>query len=334
MMHISMLLRSVEAEVRILAFGLLLASPASNALVQPEVLDCIQRNFVYIHEDCDSHDRGELLSLTRRLLKRLHDSEVAMLRTNNPDSEPILKHYRLFRKQYYAFLEDELGITSSYPRHILALACLHILIDFSGSSEVSSDLELLGALLNLVFDPFEDVRSSATSLLQTLLPRNSRSAKLLLHDDLLVRVRDLALRSDRADHADAMGHVLALRESSTYLSDPGGGSEAHSALSDDVSWLSKLTSPSGGSKLEPGNDLPIHGVLTGIYYRIRDLCQGQDAYQLWLEVIELSYNVWKQVEPQLCIDSPERANEAEQDNGGEGPKDLLSYSWRVLRDSR
>jgi hypothetical protein len=320
--------------VRILAFGLLLASPASNAVVQPEVLDCIQRNSVYLHEDCDSHDRGELLSLTRRLLKRLHDSEVTMLKTNKPDSEPILKRYRLFRKQYCTFLKDELGITSSYPRHILALHCLHVLVEFSGSNEVPSDLELLSILMNLVFDPFEDVRSTATSLLQTLLPRNSRSAKLLLQDDLLVRLRDLALRTDRADHADAMGHVLALRESSIYLSDPRSLSKARSTLSDDVSWLSKLSSPSGGSKLEPGYDLPIHGVLTGIYYRIRDLRQGRDANQLWLEVIELSYNVWKQVEPQLCIDSPERATEAEKDNGEKGPKDLLSYSWRVLRDSR
>ena len=47
--------------------------------------------------------------------------------------------------------------------------------------------------------------------------------------------------------------------------------------------------------------------------------------------------VWSRVRSRLCTDAPE-TEEDELDGGGTedvgGPKDLLSYSWRALRDSR
>ena len=51
-------------------------------------------------------------------------------------------------------------------------------------------------------------------------------------------------------------------------------------------------------------------------------------------VLEVCITIWDMVRSILCIDSPETAYEAEDDDGKEGPKDRLAYSWRALRDSR
>lgn len=51
-------------------------------------------------------------------------------------------------------------------------------------------------------------------------------------------------------------------------------------------------------------------------------------------IVAICENVWTKVTPVLCIDSPEGHTDELIDDFMVGPKDLLSYSWRALKDSR
>jgi hypothetical protein len=44
--------------------------------------------------------------------------------------------------------------------------------------------------------------------------------------------------------------------------------------------------------------------------------------------------IWQQAKPVLCIDSPEGHSDEPVEELNVGPKDVLSYSWRSLRESR
>ena len=44
--------------------------------------------------------------------------------------------------------------------------------------------------------------------------------------------------------------------------------------------------------------------------------------------------VWHEVKPVLCVDSPEGYIDEAAEDLAVGPKDILSYSWRALRESR
>lgn len=44
--------------------------------------------------------------------------------------------------------------------------------------------------------------------------------------------------------------------------------------------------------------------------------------------------IWEEVKPVLCVDSPEGHTDEPVEDLNVGPKDILSYSWRALRESR
>ena len=55
---------------------------------------------------------------------------------------------------------------------------------------------------------------------------------------------------------------------------------------------------------------------------------------LILRILDICELVWTQVRTRLCIDSPETSTDDAEDDSSGGAKDMLSYSWRALRDSR
>ncbi|KIW73054.1 hypothetical protein PV04_01201 [Phialophora macrospora] len=334
------ILRSADPELRILTYGLLTISPAGNAAVRPDVLDCIVSSLSYLHDDPDAHARGELLSLTKRLLRRLRNSTIALRRVTkladtDEDANPVLESYKSFTGRFYEFLKNELCTAASYPRHILAVLSLQYLFDLTMDPDLLvGDKSLVQALVCLVIDPFEDVRSNAAIVLRTLASKDHGLVASVLSASLLQKVEVLAVRTGRADHADALGRLSALRglsgpPSNDVLADPNG-----TGLVEDIRHLKQLTSKQGSIELRPGCAIPIHGLLLGISYRIRYL-QPQDCHLRWFDftLLEVCANVWDQVRNQLCVDSPERASEIEIEADDEGPKDLLAFSWRALRDS-
>jgi hypothetical protein len=51
-------------------------------------------------------------------------------------------------------------------------------------------------------------------------------------------------------------------------------------------------------------------------------------------ILNVCQNIWLEVKSVLCVDSPEGHTDEAMDDLDVGPKDILSYSWRALRESR
>lgn len=335
------LLMTADPEVQILTYGLLASSPAGNAVIAPETLNCLTMTLKYLHEQADAHERGEILSITKRLLRRLHNSALALRKSSkavNGDQgdEISLSSYKSFMKNLYDFLKDELKPGISYPRHILGLSSLQHLLGLTEEPELFlNDTGLVADLINLVLDPFEDVRSSASAMLHTLACEHNGVVQGALSRDLLERVEALALKTGRADHADAMGRLYALQGAYLSLSNEAPVPTKGDSLAEAIRRLERLTSEDHGVELRPGCTLPVHGLLLGISYQLRYIPrQDEEILVLGPAVLDICVNVWNQMRVQLCVDSPETAAELEDETNDEGPKDLLAYSWRALRDSR
>ncbi|OAL23138.1 hypothetical protein AYO22_06631 [Fonsecaea multimorphosa] len=333
------MLMSADYEVRTLTYGLLVLSPATSAIVMPETLECIASSMKYLHDDADAHERGEILSITKRLLRRLQSSVLtiqksAQLLHSVNDVEALLGFYSSFTKSFYAFLKEELNTGISYPRHILALLSLQHLLDLGLDHDIfTRDKSLVKALICLVLDPFEDVRSTAAAILQNLIVTNGSLIASTMDRGLLKRVEALSVRTLRADHADGMGRLCALRSFCSALNKPRR--DVHQTeMVEDICFLEGSTTGQGAVELRPGCAIPIHALLLATSYRLRNLSRRDEQITyIGPAIISVCKNVWEQVRHQLCVDSPETASEAEDEITNEGPKDLLAYSWRALRDS-
>lgn len=51
-------------------------------------------------------------------------------------------------------------------------------------------------------------------------------------------------------------------------------------------------------------------------------------------IVSFCDRIWMAVKPVLCVDSPEGHTDEPIEDLVVGPKDILSYSWRALRESR
>lgn len=336
-------LKVADPEVRILTYGLLVSSPATNAIVPAGALDCISSSLKYLHDDADAHERGEILSITKRLLRRIQTSALALRRSTSSNQsgnvhDTILIHYKSFTGTLCTFLKQELGPGISYQRHILSLLCLQHFLDLTTEPDaLMNDLELVVALTGLVLDPFEDVRSVTANLLHLLAAKGQERVRQVISQGLVNKVALLAVTSVRGDHADALGRLWALyysffdsAVSSQAVGDPVGNSALPHLLTQLEEYTSEIVN------LRPGSTFPIHGFLLAISYGLREP-KTQRAVRSFVDsmmVHQVCLQVWTHVRIHLCVDSPETSTEPEDEDSSEGPKDLLAYSWRALRDSR
>ncbi|KIX05824.1 uncharacterized protein Z518_03796 [Rhinocladiella mackenziei CBS 650.93] len=330
-----------SSEVRILAYGLLTSSPAANGIFPAGALKCIYSGLKYLHDDADAHERSEILSITRRLLKTLQTSSSSLRKTmispaRSEETVNIPAQYRSFSTRFYNFLKHELRSGISYQRHILSLQSLRYFIDLTVEPDIfEEDAELVTSLGCLVLDPFDDVRSTAASLLQYLAVKRPSLVARTINHRFVYDAELLAIRTVRADHADGMGRLWALwdlscNEKSACIQDRHNTADG-TELSRLISQLEQLTSDS--KNVRPGSEVAIHGSLLAINYRLRDL-KSQGRHHPMFDarsILNLCLQVWNQVRAYLCVDSPEM--ELEDEDGKGGPKDILAYSWRALRDS-
>ncbi|KAI1607991.1 phosphatidylinositol glycan, class A [Exophiala viscosa] len=325
-----------SSELRVLTYALLTANPSTNAVIDVETLDCIASSLRYLHEDADAHERGEILSTTKRLLSRIQTSYTYICRKstqNNDDhkTDALLRQYRSFSTCFFDFLKEELAAGISYPRHILSLQSLKYFFSLAIEPHTfDDDLVLTRSLCNLTLDPFEEVRVHAAALLRILSMRSPKMVLRVAGSDFLQKVEMLAVQTVRGDHADGMGRLLAVL---SLLSDTDDSvkSTVETAVLRSISRLEHTTSEPGN--LRPGSTSPVHGYLLTLYYQLQNLQGHADQDVIAHRVFSICYRIWEEVQPQLCVDSPETATELADDEGTEGPKDLLAYSWRALRDS-
>lgn len=115
-------------------------------------------------------------------------NKIESLNSTSSDSQESLslQEHLNFIQWYLHFLSDELIPTASYQRHITALRALHMVFDcgivapsWKVDSDLSADVQsvqdfrrgifttkIVRLLLDLLMDPFEDVRATANQLLK------------------------------------------------------------------------------------------------------------------------------------------------------------------------
>ena len=275
----------------------------------------------YLHDDNDAHERGEVISITRRLLRRLESSRVHLQKKQprSAQDENTLWQYDDFLRQLSSFLLLEMHPGVSHQRHVLALHTLQLLL------QVERDLcldphSLVRSLSNLVLDTFDDVRSLAAILLKDLIELSFDGVSPPFVVELSRSVQRLSARTCRHDHADAAGRLGAI-----VLSQEGITAEAQASLVDRMRDC--ITT---NTILTPASGFALHATLLGLAYSLD--ADRNATEDIWPSIVEICRKIWTMVQPQLSVDSPETAADDTEEDGG--PKDLLAYSWRALRDSR
>jgi hypothetical protein len=148
------------------------------------------------------------------------------------EQDPLLESLS-FVVWYIRLLEWELRSTASYQRRVTALQSLMIVlrsgidpgVPFSHLSksaqgqlnwahgiQLAND-KLIRVLMDLILDPFDDIRNSAISVLQLCLlaqPLDGQNAVLASMHRFLDRAANMQLRTGRADQADGVARAYSL----------------------------------------------------------------------------------------------------------------------------
>lgn len=272
--------------VRSLAFSVLVASPSPLRPFSPLALDILQSQMGILYADTDAKFRTDVLSNTRQMIERIRGTtaylnrEIGNTTFKNPPSTrsqeehdlydrtvKLLQRHEEFIEWYMEFLLGELIPTVSYQRHITALKAIGLLLR-SGilhNSPTPQQSKAAGnatawsysvdfftprsmrLLLDLLMDPFEDVRGAAATVLKlasidnfdVVSKQESSYYRLRLlrtgHEDhsamshrevhqikdtnlgslanFISRAEDLAKRTGRADYADGVARCYELQYS-------------------------------------------------------------------------------------------------------------------------
>lgn len=264
------LLLHASPSIRLAALTFTTSSKWTTELITKNVMSSLRECIPQFHAEADAKSRNEFISIMKKLLTRLKGGLAQSSRSRlvsqcllsakasktctipgentSDDEDPslaLIKCNLHFLNWYTLFLSGELLPTGSYPRHITALKVLYILIqlglhtyastqysnkEVDEESAVCSSDRNVRLLLDLLTDPYDDVRNMAVSILKLgVLDSGSLYYKLDSYSPLcqlskvgsiqtpgdtqlnLIEVRRLAqgimLRTGRADHADGAGRM-------------------------------------------------------------------------------------------------------------------------------
>ncbi|KAL0930859.1 HEAT repeat protein [Colletotrichum truncatum] len=266
-----------------------------------------------------------------------------------------LRHHEDFLTWYLRFLRSELIPTASFQRHFTSLKAVTYILklefDPAKTWETEEDDALFFShfdgrwtrtLLDLIMDPFDDVRDASTSVLKSLF--SDKRFKCLVGtrgvsstlEELLTRAEDVAGRTARADHADG---VARTNELLFRFYDGRDAQIAHIAKLVDVleSKLSLAEADLGNAVLEA----PVHGYFASLRYIWQATtemkfseAEVEAMTNLQNRIVKCCQRIWAAVRDILCDDSPEGHLPQElEDFEGLDTKDLLSYSFRAIHES-
>ncbi|CAG8398747.1 unnamed protein product [Penicillium salamii] len=370
-----------ESSIRIAALSLLITTSSSIKPFTVGATKAILKGLPSMHAESEAYARGEILSMMRKFIVRLKGGivreEDAGLKIQKSTGKPATGHARNetetkeFLKAYLDLLQHDLPLGASYARHITALKSLKLLID-SGldprtniklqKSEMENlwkvrvevfDARLLRLLVDLLLDPFEEVRQTSLTILN-LCPRevlleclqNTTNVGMRL-TDALSRAENLASNTSRADHADTVARLYHLVFCSALPGNSAqGASDWWSTKAKVVDTiLTKLEERLLGAKSlfnSVMREAPLHGYTSGLRYIVlmpnfHTLISDDSESTAWRSVHgridAICDRIWQEAKPLLCIDSPEGHSDEPLEDLDVGPKDALSYSWRSLRES-
>ncbi|TWU76774.1 hypothetical protein ED733_004991 [Metarhizium rileyi] len=271
-----------------------------------------------------------------------------------------LDYHVKFLHWYLALLCDQLTPTASYQRHIAALKALMYIIRMEGDTkkdwETSDDQELFfdcldskwaRALLDLVMDPFEDVRDlSAAALAKCYADGRYRRLKLTASATIKVpveeiaelsqRATEIARRTARADHSDG-----ASRSSQLLYRLLESGDEKIDLLAAMVTELNRKISKAESDLGQAVVDAPLHGDFASLGHTWQVVSEVQHSVpelhkvrKLQMDIVSCCERTWEAVRHILCDDSPEGHLPQElEEVDGLDTKDLLSFSFRAVHES-
>src|SRR5271156_2445019 len=231
------LLSHADARIRSQSYRLLTWSYKTTTTIPRGLLYCVVEHLKYLHDEGDAHYRGDILVTSNRLIGRLQASAANLEKGEQNDFS--LGEYSQFLGDLASFLKRELYPNISYQRHIIALQTIRLLLASSPGkcrprileefqNLLVEDISLANSLLNLLLDPFEDVREISMIIVQNMiqpsiqqpsstLRMNSIMAQMAKSPDLIKRVESLAAINCRSDHADGLGRLYGLNASVQML---------------------------------------------------------------------------------------------------------------------
>lgn len=210
--------------------------------------------------------------------------------TQNPLTEALQ-----FIVWYINFLEWELRSDASYQRRISALRALTIVLKSGLDPRVPhhllskraqgllhwahglqlANLRLIRVLLDLLLDPFDDVRDASVSVLDLCfasLSREGTQAALAMLRPFIARAEEAMLRTGRADQADgvarsyALYHLCSPKAVASNRTAPHGGQSRISILNHLNEQLKKTLDLASSNLAEAVNGRPVHGTFAAIRF--------------------------------------------------------------------
>lgn len=304
------------------ALSLLITASSTTKPISSEALKAILLGLPALHADSDAQSRGNILTLTRRLLVRLRSgiqtSERSIMHQTQGTSLPVVDKdtrqlkrrrsiedegnveesgfdSRIFLKEYVSFLEGDLQPTASYQRHIMALKALSLVLQsrldprVNAPTAIKSERDvvpwrfslhilqphLFRLLVDLLLDPFEEVRATSLSVLAMFPLETSQIAPLLDKESpmlqltgALSKAEHLASSTSRADHADAVARLYHVVFSLAHTSSDTSAQQWYDSRCGVVNFIlskleEKLSHP-GGLFNSSMRDAPLHGYISAL----------------------------------------------------------------------
>ena len=387
-----------SSNVRISAFSTLVSAVVASTHVDATIIQRLKECVPCFHQETNPKPRNEFISLMKKLCFKLArprtpstagKQEIALSafvkctevgnRTLETPSD--------FIEWYVVYMIREMRPTASYQSHITALKIFSelemtlSLFDiggkgtfFSGRWTKTTTLhqQLSRALLDLLFDPFDDVRQFSAAILDNLvhsefcyrgvrgkvsMNNDSQTHRIIIHNilDCIPGAEALFRRTGRADHADGLGRLLNLaftaRRFSSILYDQASAYELiEYDLEQDIGIAIQDLELAVSSA-------PLHGHLIALRWTHHNLppsfANSQHRYIINRHDIRsgpksiatlafsqkfprLCGQIWSFVKPVLCSDAPEGQmlyDDLPDATDAEG-KERLSFCWRALKESR
>ncbi|KLJ08624.1 hypothetical protein EMPG_15944 [Blastomyces silverae] len=276
--------------------------------------------------------------------------------------QPTMSYQRHISALKTLVLLSQAGLDSRIdPTHLSRLGQDQTSWDCSIEIFRPSLFRLMGDLL---INPFDDVRATALMLLNMFPRTHIQSALDNDGQEYIIEGRDsplrvqlvtaleraerVASRTSRADHADAVArlyHILFDLASCGKSPDTGRNwyERKQTIVERLLTTLEENLYSTDGSFQNAIRETSVHGYISALSRYIVSTPEfhsqfpspepGRPYWRLYHDrLILLCENIWLGVRAILCIDSPEGQDEDAADEL-KGPKDLLSCSWRALRES-
>jgi len=300
-----------------------------------------------------------------------HDAAKIKNVQSQQEAEEVQASHMSFIAWVIRFVTSELVTTAAYQRHISASKALIALLRSGLDGNVAhADLSksargdvhwpvhvnvvttaTLRALLDLLLDPFDDVRQAALeSLLIVQAASSINPSSTVARIDAtgvqktLIRAREIMLKSGRVDQADGVARLYSLTVHRHLILAEGGTSAIDKSTWDVIEGLASDLEAALSVALK---DLtlavqryPMHGLFTATRYALEQILNSastgeEQKFEKIFSRLELTLlHTWRSVRHLLCNDAPEGFMPEEmEDEANLTTRDVLSYAWRGLKES-